>query len=202
MSAIDAPARERPAVGADPGATELDARLARIESALDRLLDDAAARDRAMEPLRDLAAEAGVIAGPAFERLTEAVADLDRRGYLTFARGAGTIVDRVVTSFDEQDVRALGDNIVLILETLKDLTQPEVMLLLQRTASAAQEVGHSDALATPPGAFALLRSMRDPEVRRGLARMLELVRTIGASEVPGPTTTGAPATGRRDAQEA
>lgn len=164
--------------------TELDAltaRLERIEDGLARLLADAELRDRRLEPLRDLAAEAGVIAGPAFERVTEVAARLDERGYVAFARGAGAIVDRVVTSFDERDVRALGDNIVLILETLKDLTQPEVMHLLQRTASAAQEVEHGALDAEPPGALALLRSLRDPAVRRGLARMLEVVRSLGAT---------------------
>ena len=33
----------------------------------------------------------------------------------------------MVTSFGEDDVAALGDNVVLILNTLKEMTQPEVM---------------------------------------------------------------------------
>jgi uncharacterized protein YjgD (DUF1641 family) len=155
-----------------------EARLARIEAALDQLLVEARRRDAELEPIRDLAAEIGVLAGPIMESVTGRVAEFDERGYLSFARSGGALVDRIVTSFDEDDVAALGDNIVLMLETLRDLTQPEILQLLRRTADS---VGHLDdgPAGEPPSTFALLRQLRDPEVRRGLARMLELLRSVG-----------------------
>ncbi len=171
MTALHTPTDDR-AHGADD-------RLARIEAQLDELLADARRRDAELEPLRDLAAEIGVLSGPVVETVTTRVADLEERGYVTFARSGGRVVDRIVTSFDEEDVEALGDNIVLMLETLRDLTQPEVLHLLRRTAGS---VGHLDDVPTgpPPSTFALLRQLRDPAVRRGLARTLELLRSIGS----------------------
>jgi len=153
-------------------------RLDRIEARLEVLLDHAERRDAELEPLRDLAAEVGVLSGPAMDAVTSRVADLDERGYLGFARSGGRVVERIVASFDEDDVEALGDNVVLMLETLRDLTQPEILQLLRQTAGS---VSHLDvpADATPPSTFALLKQLRDPEVRRGLARMLELLRTVG-----------------------
>jgi hypothetical protein len=153
-------------------------RLDRIEARLDALLDHAERRDAELEPLRDLAAEVGVLSGPAMASVTARVTDWDARGYLGFARSGGRVVDRIVTSFDEDDVEALGDNVVLMLETLRDLTQPEVLRLLRQTAGS---VGHLDAPATgaPPSAFALLKELRDPEVRRGLGRLLDVVRSVG-----------------------
>jgi uncharacterized protein YjgD (DUF1641 family) len=85
-----------------------------------------------------------------------------------------------VTSFSEDDVNQLGDNVVLILETVKEMTQPEVMELLQRTAQSLEE-----EITQTPSTLALLRQMRDPEVKRGLARMLQVLRSFSDST---PTT--------------
>lgn len=180
MSAIDTTEvlpTGTPAADAARGASE-DDRLDRIEARLDALLLHAERRDAELEPLRDLAAEIGVLSGPAMDAVTARLVDWDQRGYLGFARSGGRVAERIVSSFDEDDVEALGDNIVLMLETLRDLTQPEILQLLRQTAGS---VSHLDAPATgtPPSTFALLRQLRDPEVRRGLARMLELLRSVG-----------------------
>ena len=120
------------------------------------------------------------LAGPVMEMLTERLTDLEARGYFEFATGGLGILDKVVTSFDADDVEALGDNVVLIVNTLKEMTQPEVMHLLSRTAVEVQEI--EDAPVGPaPSTFALIRRMRDPEVRRGLGRALTVLRSLGAS---------------------
>jgi uncharacterized protein YjgD (DUF1641 family) len=118
--------------------------------------------------------------------LTSTLQELEEKGYFHFARGGFEIVDQVVTSFDEDDIRALGDNVVLILNTVKELTQPEVMALLQRTAITAQEV--DDEFAEPPSMFALLRQMRDPQTRRGLGRVMTMLHTIGAEQSASSST--------------
>jgi uncharacterized protein YjgD (DUF1641 family) len=153
-------------------------RLDRIEARLDALLTHAERREAELEPLRDLAAEIGVLSGPAMASVTSHVAAWDERGYLGFARSGARVVDRIVTSFDEEDVEALGDNVVLMLETLRDLTQPEILQLLRQTADS---VGHLEPVPAgpPPSTFALLKELRDPEVRRGLGRLLDLVRSVG-----------------------
>ncbi|MBS3940880.1 MAG: DUF1641 domain-containing protein [Actinobacteria bacterium] len=159
-----------------------DARLDRIEARLDALLAHAEQRDAELEPLRDLAAEIGVLSGPAMATVTDHVAAWEASGYLGFARSGARVVDRIMTSFGEEDVEALGDNVVLMLETLRDLTQPEILRLLRQTAGS---VGHLEVPpgTEPPSTFALLRQLRDPEVRRGLGRMLDLLKNIGADEL-------------------
>ena len=133
----------------------LESTLARLESAVE-FLDDA-------QP----------IASEALKRATSAMEQLDQRGYFTFAKSGFGVVDRVVTSFTEDDVNQLGDNIVLILETVKEMTQPEVMELLQRTAHSLEE-----EVTETPTTMALIRQMRDPETKRGLARMLRVLRSF------------------------
>ena len=127
------------------------------------------------------------LAGPVMQMVTAKATELEEKGYFTFAQGGLEIADRVVTSFDEDDIKALGDNVVLILNTVKEMTQPEVMNLLSRTALEVQESEDAPAAGPPPSTFALLRQMRDPEVRRGLARALIVLRSLG-SQAPTPTS--------------
>jgi uncharacterized protein YjgD (DUF1641 family) len=176
VTAVDIP---QPVAGLDGPSGVADDRLAAIEARLDALLAHAERRDAELAPLRDLAAEVGVLAGPVTASVTAHAAAWDERGYLDFARSGGRVIDRIVTAFDAEDVEALGDNVVLMLETLRDLTQPEILQLLRQTADS---VGHLEPPPTgpPPSTFALLKELRDPEVRRGLARMLEVLRSVGA----------------------
>ena len=117
------------------------------------------------------------LAGDAFLAITERLADLEQRGYFTFAREGLGVLDQVVTTYDEDDIRALGDNIVVILDTVKQMTQPEVMTMLSRTVDSIEH-----AEIESGSLFKIARQMRDPEVKRGLARLLGMLRTMGAQE--------------------
>ncbi len=157
-------------------ALQLTRTLARAVPTMDALL-------RQLELLSALGEELVPLATPAMATLTSTLQELDDKGYFAFAKGGADIVDKVVTSFTEDDIDALGDNVVLILNTVKEMTQPEVMTLLQRTALTAQDV--DEEFAEAPSTFALLKQMRDPQTRRGLGRVMTMLRTIGA-EQPAP----------------
>lgn len=139
-----------------------------------------------LDSMAELTHEVNSIAGAGVAKLSESLADAERKGYFTFARHSAEMVDEVVTSFSEDDVVALRENIVLILTTVKELTQPEVMTLLNRTGVSLQSM-QDDAGEAPPTAFALVRQMRDPRVRRGLNRTLALLRTVGDEQDRTPT---------------
>ncbi len=159
----------------------LDERLARIGDQLDRLTARMDADQAELRRWRELAAELTQLVGPGMQTLTRLLATAESRGYFTFASGGARIADRVVTSFGEDDLADLGENIVLILRTVKELSQPEVMTMLNRTAATLHEDLSEDAVRLPaPGALALARQLHDPQVRRGLDRMLTVLRTVGA----------------------
>lgn len=153
---------------------------ARLARTLARAVPTLEAMLAQLESLHALTEDVVPLASPAMATLTATLQEAEEKGYFTFARGGLQIVDQVVTSFDEEDVKALGDNVVLILNTVKELTQPEVMALLQRTAVTAQEV--DEEFAEPPSMFALLKQMRDPQTRRGLGRVMTMLHTIGAEQ--------------------
>jgi len=125
----------------------------------------------------DLAGTVGPITDQAFERAVDLMQQAEHKGYFGFARGGMQMMDNVVTSFGEDDVRKLGDNVVLILNTVKDMTRPEIMGLVRSIMAEAEvEVAKPVNTSLP----ALLGQMRDPDVRRGLAITLRLLRVVGA----------------------
>jgi uncharacterized protein YjgD (DUF1641 family) len=140
-----------------------------------------------LDSMSQLVSEVMPLVGPGMAKLTDVMQQLDDKGYFMFAQGGMEIADKVVTSFDHEDVVALGDNVVLILNTVKEMTQPEVMGMLKRTFVTVQEV--EEAHVEPPSMFALLREMRDPQTRRGLARVMSMLRTVGAEQPESSTPT-------------
>jgi uncharacterized protein YjgD (DUF1641 family) len=129
-----------------------------------------------LESLMDLAETAGPIADSAFGRAVDVLDELDKKGYFMFARGGLRILDNIVASYSEEDVTKLGDNIVLILDTVKEMTQPEIMGLVKRTV---EDVEREADAPVDISYRALLGQMRDPNVRRGLAMSMRLLSGIG-----------------------
>lgn len=161
---------------------DLDSRLELLADQVQLLVDEAEERRRLKETYSDLMQDLTPIASQGMESVTRVMAEAEDKGYIEFAKSGLGVVDRVVDSFSEEDVEALGDNIVLILETVKEMTQPELMQMMRSTL---HEVGEIEESAVPPSMWSLLGQMREPEVRRGLARMIALLRSMGSVEPDG-----------------
>ncbi len=147
----------------------LTKKLLRHVPQLEMLLDQ-------LDSLSDLLATAGPISREMITKLTELMEELDNKGYFAFARGGSKLIDNVVTSFSEEDVNRLSDNIVLILNTVKDMTQPEIMSFVRNTLLLAEE---EVSKPVDTSMLSIMRQMRDPAVRRGLALTLRILRAIG-----------------------
>jgi uncharacterized protein YjgD (DUF1641 family) len=130
-----------------------------------------------LESMMDLAETVGPLANEAFGKAVHELTEMERKGYFTFAQGGMQIVDNVVTSFTEEDVNRFGDNVVLILNTVKDMTQPEIMNFVRNTLLVAEQEIEKPVDISYTG---LMRQMRDPEVRRGLALTMRVLHVVGA----------------------
>jgi len=141
-----------------------------------RLAEAAPDLNRALQSFQALASlldDVGGLAGEGYDMLAARLEEMDRRGYFTWAKGGFEVIDRIITSFDEGDIRALGDNVVLIFETVKEMTQPEVMRMLQRSARMMRE---DVEVPKKLSLFRLLRELRDPEVKLAIYRTLTMLK--------------------------
>ena len=85
------------------------------------------------------------------------LSDMEQKGYFGFVRQGQYVMDQIVTSFTEDDVRQLGDNVVLILNTVKALTQPEMMDLVNSLTSGFQESKEMPRNCRPPCSVCCVR---------------------------------------------
>ncbi len=144
-----------------------------------------------LESAQDFVRDAAPLTREMMDEATTQLESLERKGYFGFAKQGMYVMDQIVTSFGEDDVKQLGDNVVLILNTVKALTQPEMMNLVNgltqgfHEAEAEAQTGELDT-----GFMGLFKQMRDPEVRRGLAITLATLRKVSLQAPKKITTNG------------
>jgi uncharacterized protein YjgD (DUF1641 family) len=116
-----------------------------------------------------------------FNVTVETLDRFEREGYFKFMQEAWHILERIVEEFSEEDVRALGDNIVTILTTVRNMTQPEILSIAN---NAVEAIRSQPVVEDTPSALRLLREFSDPQVRRGLARMINVVKVLADQPMP------------------
>lgn len=173
----------------------LAARLDRIAAQLDEVAAETRRARERWEVLDELLHDATPVMRQTLASVTDRLDALDRRGYAEFVGAGVGVVDRIVGAFGREDVEALGDNVVLMLQTLREMTQPEVLGLLRQTAAWAHD---RPAAGEPPTLLALAGRVRRPEVRAGLDRLLGLLEGVAAA---GAAATSAPPTNPAPPQE-
>jgi uncharacterized protein YjgD (DUF1641 family) len=181
-SALDLACRELEDLSEDvtvENAVRFTRTLARSLPQLERLLAQ-------LQGLSELGGEVTSLGSAGFAKAAETLAEVERKGYFAIVRGGATVADRVVAAYADEDFEVLGDNLVTLLGVAKHMATPEMTGLLDRTMVSLRE-GQSAHL-DPPSSFALLKQLREPQTRRGIARSLELLRAIGAA----PTATRDP----------
>ncbi len=149
-------------------------RLLRNGRNLEKMLDQ-------LESLADLLDTVGPLANDAFGQLVDLLSGLEAKGYFTFARGGAHVMDQVVASFSAEDLACLADNLPLVAGLIKEASQPQVIEFAGHTIDTAKvELGKS----VDTSYMGLVRQMRNPDVRRGLALTLRLLQVIGAQAKP------------------
>jgi uncharacterized protein YjgD (DUF1641 family) len=150
-------------------------RLLRNTRNLEQMLDQ-------LESLSELWQDISPLTQQMFCTAMTQLNEMEQKGYFTFLQGGLDIADRVVTSFTEEDVRQLGENIVLILQTVKEMTQPEIMTMMRQTAHVV-----ADEEPVDTSILSIFRQMNDPAVRKGLAKTLQVLKSVGDQPTNKPT---------------
>ncbi|MGC8595688.1 MAG: DUF1641 domain-containing protein [Candidatus Kryptoniota bacterium] len=133
-----------------------------------------------LESTRDLVKDAAPLGKILFDETLHKLEELDKKGYFAFLREVSQLVDTVVTSFSADDVKLLRENIVQILLTVKSITQPEMLDLVKNATSFFEKM--SIVPADNVTYLSLLKELRKPEVKRGIAFLIEFVKNISTPD--------------------
>jgi uncharacterized protein YjgD (DUF1641 family) len=105
--------------------------------------------------------------------------EMDRKGYFAFMKEMGVMMDKVVSTFSREDAKQLGDNIVTILNTIKNLTQPDMLNAVNNAVSIYKNLDTKiDKKVT---VFYLLKELNKPEVKKGLALALNFLKNLNSN---------------------
>lgn len=135
-----------------------------------------------LESARDLLRDATPLARQLVHDGMEKLDALDRRGYFTMGRELGRALDNVVSSFTVEDVRLLADNLVAILQTVKSLTQPEMLAAANNAVAVYRQI---DFTTVEKYSFwRAFRELNKPEMRRSLGFLIVFLRNL-STQLPG-----------------
>ena len=162
--------------------------LSDVISLLRTLVEVAPRLERALgmvDALSDLADDIMPLTSDVMALTSDRLAVAQQKGYFEFAKAGLGIVDKVVAGFSRDDVEALGDNVVTILNTVKEITQPDMLVILQqdgrcrptpavrhrgRGGRATEPVGNRQEDARPRRASRHQPGAHDPRIGLGRDR--------------------------------
>ncbi|NOX66635.1 MAG: DUF1641 domain-containing protein [Chlorobi bacterium] len=129
-----------------------------------------------LESMNDLLKDVSPITREVAIDFMEKLDEIDRKGYFDFAREIIHAMDNVVDSFTVDDVRALGDNIVTILNTIKNLTQPDMLHAINNALTVYKKLDIE--VDEKISYFTLIKRMNTPEMRRGVAFAIRFLKSM------------------------
>lgn len=106
----------------------------------------------------------------------ESLDKLDRAKYFEFAGGAMEITDNVVEHFTVEDVKLLADNIVPILETIRSITQPQMIGAIKNAVAVFDNMDMENIEEV--SVWKALRELNTPEMKRGMGFLLAFMKNI------------------------
>ncbi len=102
--------------------------------------------------------------------------EFEQKGYIDFIKESGKIVDNIVTHFSVDDVRSLADSIVTIMETVKELTQPDMLKAINSGLVVYKSIDVNDV--PEYSMFKAIKEMNSKEMKRGLGFMITFLKNI------------------------
>jgi uncharacterized protein YjgD (DUF1641 family) len=133
-----------------------------------------------LESVRDFARDVSPLFRESILDLMKKLDELDRKGYFQFAKELQKATDNVVTSFTAEDAKHLGENIVTILNTVKNLTQPDMLNAINNAVAVYKNIDIK--IDEKVSLMSLLKELNSPEVKRGLAVGLKFLKNLAAIE--------------------
>ncbi|MCK4992919.1 MAG: DUF1641 domain-containing protein [Bacteroidales bacterium] len=153
---------------------ELGIRIAQNVGNFNAMLDTLSS---AMDLMRDV----GPIANEVIIDTTKKLNEFEQKGYFEFLKEFGHIIDNVVTYYGVEDMRMLADNVVAILDTVKNLTQPDML----KSVDNAVKVFASLEMENIPeySIFKVMREMNKPEMKKALGFFITFMKNMSKNNI-------------------
>jgi uncharacterized protein YjgD (DUF1641 family) len=133
------------------------------------------------ESLYDLVQDMGPVAREVMIDIIRKMHEFEQKGYFEFFAGMMEAMDNVVTHYSGEDVGLLADNVVTIMDTVKNMTQPEMLQAMNNAVNVFQKLEVEDIPEYT--LWKAMKEMRSPELRKGLGFMITFLKNLSRENV-------------------
>lgn len=133
-----------------------------------------------LESINDFLKDASPIARQVGLDAIQKMNEFDQKGYIEFFKELSKVLDNIVTHFSPQDVKDLADNTVTILETVKEMTQPDMLSAMDNAVHVFKNLDTKDIPEIT--LWKAMKEMRSPEMKKGLGFMITFLKNLAKEE--------------------
>jgi uncharacterized protein YjgD (DUF1641 family) len=153
---------------------ELGVRVAQNVGNFNSILDT-------MGSVLDLLRDVGPIANEVIIDATRKLHEFEQKGYFEFMREFGNIMDNVVTYYQVEDARMLADNVVAILDTVKNLTQPDMLKSVDNAVKVFSKLEMEDIPSY--SIFKVMRELNKPEMKKAFGFFITFMKNLSNNQL-------------------
>ncbi len=129
-----------------------------------------------LESVSDLMKDAAPLANELLIDFTKKLYEFESKGYFEFIASIGKILDTVITNYSKEDLQKLSENIPLILDIVKNISNKNMLNFVNKSLT---EFNNLDAEKLEKFSWwKISKEMRTPQVKQSLGMMLTLIKNI------------------------
>lgn len=132
------------------------------------------------ESMMDLSKDIAPLTRETLIDLTYRLHDLEQKGYFEFFLAVTRIVDNIVTHYTREDVEMLADNIVTIMDTVKNLTQPDMLQAINNAVSIYKDLDPNNVPEYT--LWKAMRTLNSPEMRKGMGFIITFFKGLSTGQ--------------------
>lgn len=129
----------------------------------------------------DLMKDVGPIANEVIIDATKKLNEFEQKGYFEFMKEFGRVIDNVVTHYGVEDVRLLADNVVTIMDTVKNLTQPDLLKSVDNAVRVFASLEMDDIPSY--SVWKMAREMSKPEMKKALGFFVTFMKNLSRENI-------------------
>jgi len=133
------------------------------------------------ESLYDLMQDLGPVANEVIIDMIRKMHEFEQKGYFEFFAEISRAMDNIITHYSGEDVKLLADNVVTIMDTLKNITQPEMLQAMNNAVNVFQKLELDDI--PEYSIWKAMREMRSPEMKKGIGFMISFLKNLSNENV-------------------
>jgi uncharacterized protein YjgD (DUF1641 family) len=135
----------------------------------------------AFESVYDLLQDLSPVAREVMIDFIKKLYELEKKGYFSFFAEVIKVMDNVVTHYNAEDVKQLADNIVLMLDTVRNVTQPDTLKALNNAVITYQKMDYDNI--PQYSIWKVMRELRTPEMKKGIGFLITFLKNLSTENI-------------------